>query len=497
MLTPEYYNYCTDDIVELYSRLDESIIRDITRRIIKTGKVTEGAKWQIAVEHSSGLLYDDIISMVAEYSDGSQAAVKAIFEDAGITSKNFDDEIYKMAGKNPIPLKSSPAMLQILTAGIIKTNGLIANLTKTTALTSQTAFINACALAEMQISSGAFDYNTAIRHAVDDAISQGTTVEYASGARRSLEAAIRTATMTGVSQTTGEISIANAIELGTYLMEITAHGGARPEHAKWQGKIVCIKGKKAGYLTLKEIGYGEVTGFKGANCKHDWFPFIEGISTRAYTRKRLKELENRTVTYDGKEIPQYEAEQMQRKMERDMRSTRCKAAGYDEAAKAAENNKLKEDFKTSFYDEAQKLKRQEKAYNNFCNQTGLPAQKDRLQTKPYNRSVSAKAVWGNRKAYEYDDLANELTSTRIKVDNKENVGTHIRSRALARNITVKDMRDALTSPLDVGKIRTDKSQQFVGERATVVINTETGKLVTTWPTSTNRAAKLKKRNDKQ
>lgn len=494
MLTPEYYNYCADDIVELYSKLDESITRDIARRIVKSGHLTEGAKWQLAVERESGLLYDDIIKKVAEYAETSESAVKSIFEDAGITSKSFDDEIYKSVGKKPVPLKTSRAMLQVLTAGIIKTNGLIENLTKTTALTSQTAFIQACALAEMEISSGAFDYNTAIRHAVDDAISQGSTVEYASGAKTTLEAAVRRAVMTGVSQTTGEISLANARELDTKLMEITAHGGARPEHAAWQGKIVCIDGKMKGYLTLKDIGYGTATGFKGVNCRHDWFPFVEGVSTRAYTEKQLKSYRDRTVKYNGNEIPQYEAEQMQRKMERDMRSTRCKAAGYDEAAKAAQDNKLKQDLKTDFYDSAQKLKRQEKVYNDFCKQTGLPGQKERLQTKPFNSSISQKAVWSNRKASEYNALNSVETANGIKVNE---IGSHIRSRAIARNESVEDIRNALTKPLDIGKIRADNSQQFIGEKVTVVINTKTGKLVTTWPTSSSRAEKLKERSNKR
>lgn len=392
MLTPEYYNYCADDIVELYARLDESIVRDIARRIVKEGKVTEGAKWQIAVERSAGLLYDDIISKVAEYSDSSQVAVKTIFEDAGLTSKDFDDEIYKMAGKNPVPLKMSPAMLQVLTAGITKTNGLIANLTQTTALTSQTVFINACALAEMQITSGAFDYNTAIRNAIEDAAEQGATVEYASGVKTSLEAAVRRAVMTGVSQTTGEISLANARELGTNLMEITAHGGARPEHAKWQGQLVCINGEKKGCWTLEGIGYKTAAGFKGINCRHDWFPFIEGISTRAYTEKQLKEYQDRTVLFNGQEIPQYEAEQMQRQMERQIRKDRRMLAGYDEAIESADNEDLKSALQNDFDYRSLKLKEHENKYKDFCKQTTLPSLNERLQTKGFGRSVSQKAV---------------------------------------------------------------------------------------------------------
>lgn len=397
MLTPEYYNYCADEIIELYSRLDEAITRDIARRIVKSGHITKSARWQINVEREAGLLYDDIIAKVAEYSETSEAAVKAVFEDAGITSKDFDDEIYKSAGKNPIPLKSSPAMMQVLTAGIIKTNGLISNLTKTTALSAQTAFIEACALAEMEITSGAFDYNTAIRHAVDDAISQGSMVEYASGAKTSLEAAIRRAVMTGVSQTTGEISLANARELGTDLMRITAHGGARPEHVQWQGQLVCISGKKKGCWTLEEIGYGEVTGFKGVNCRHDWYPYIKGISTNLYTKNYLDELIKRVVTYKGKKIPQYEAEQMQRKMERQIRKERCWLAGFDEAINAAENKELQEGLKEDFEILAFKMKEHEKEYMAFSKETGLRPQKERLQTKLFNRSISQKAVHAAKK----------------------------------------------------------------------------------------------------
>jgi hypothetical protein len=494
MLTPDYYFNCTDDIIEVYSKLDQSITRDIARRILKAGYVTEGAKWQIQVEREAGLLYDDIISSIAEYTETSESAVKALFEDAGITSKDFDDKIYKESGKTPIPLKSSQAMLQVLQAGIEKTNGLLSNLTKTTALTAQTAFIDACTLAEMEITSGAFDYNTAIRHAVESAISQGCYVEYASGARATLEAAVRRAVMTGVSQTTGEISLANAKEMDTDLMEITAHGGARPSHAVWQGQIVCISGKRSGYLTLSDIGYGEVTGFKGVNCRHDWYPFLEGVSTLAHTKKELEDLKNATVIYNGEEIPLYEAQQKQRAMERIIREERRKALGYEEAAKTATNKKLKEDLETNYYTCAQKIKQKEKIYDGFCNETGLTPQKDRLYKYGYNKSESQKVLVSNRNAQQYNKLVGVKTKTGISISE---VGTHIKSRALARQTTVEDIQDALTNPLQLGKIRTDKSQHFVGEKVTAVINTETGKLITTWPTSASRAKKLLKKSEQK
>lgn len=60
-----------------------------------------------------------------------------------------------------------------------------------------------------------------------------------------------------------------------------------------------------------------------------------------------------------------------------------------------------------------------------------------------------------------------------------------------REISVNDIKNALTIPLDTGKIRTDDTQQYIGEKATVAINVKTGKLTTGWRTSSKKANKLK------
>lgn len=491
MLTPEYYFYCSDEAVELYSKLDETITRDIVRRIMMNkGKITETAKWQIESELQAGMLYDDVVSRVAESSGTSKRVVKKAFRKAGIKSVDYDNKIYRDAGKTPRELSMSPSAMSVLNAGIAKTNGSLHNLTMTTALGAQRTFIDACAIAELQITSGAMDPNTAINEAIKSVAETGSYVEYPSGKRDKVEVAVRRAVMTGISQTTGEISLANAREMETDLMEISAHAGARPSHAEWQGQIVSISGDNTKYLSLSDIGYGDPGGFKGINCRHDWYPFIEGISTRAYTDKYLEELNNRTVMYNGEEIPQYEAEQRQRAMERQMRDERRKLAAYDEALKCTEDQKQKVDLETSFNDSSQKLKKYERIYNDFSEQTSLPTQKERLKTQEYDKSISEKVADVDKNAQEFDSLIGAKTPTGVTVNE---VGMHIRSRAIARGESASDILNALTNPLDNGKIRTDNSQQFIGEKSTVVINVKTGKLVTTWSTSSSKAEKLKKK----
>lgn len=73
-------------------------------------------------------------------------------------------------------------------------------------------------------------------------------------------------------------------------MEVTAHSGARPEHAEWQGKIYSRSGKSKKYPSLVKVtGYGTGPGLGGWNCRHSMFPYYEGMG-RVYTDEELEEL---------------------------------------------------------------------------------------------------------------------------------------------------------------------------------------------------------------
>lgn len=393
MLTPEQLSACTDDIVELYRQLDDSIVQKIVKAIAK-GTFTEGKADLVLRLQQSGKLYDDIVKEVAKYSGLSDEAVRVLFEDASVQSVSYDNKIYNEAGLDVVN-QMSPAALRVLEANIEKTGAFLTNLTKTTATTSQQAFISACTLAEMQIESGAMSYTEAVRQAIHSVIENGAEVLYPSGHRDKLDVAVRRAALTGVGQTTGEISRKNAEDLGCDLMEITAHFGARPSHAEWQGKIVSLSGRK-GYLSTSDIGYGTGTGFKGYNCRHDWFPFFEGISEKAYSDKELEQRKNETVTYDDKTMSRYDAEQKQRAMERQIRKERSKLVALDTAIKSTEDEELKTRLRNDFNNLSVKLKSHETKYKDFSYKTGLPPQKQRLQMYGFGRSVSQKAVHANK-----------------------------------------------------------------------------------------------------
>ena len=396
MLTPEQLAHCADDIVNLYAQLEEEIVRDIARRIAKTGTMTDTGIWQAQHMQELGTLHSEVLSSVAKYSDKTESELKKLFEDAGVTATEYDNEIYRQNGLNPKSLKVSDVQMQLLEAGFRKTQGNLSNLTLTTAVSSQTSFINACSLAELKASSGAFTPQQAIADAIKQVAQDGAYVIYPSGHRDRLDVAVRRNVMTGIGQTTGQICLSNAQELGCDLMEITAHAGARPSHAAWQGQIVSLSGQR-GYLSLSDIGYGTGDGFKGWNCRHDWYPYFEG-SSRMYSAKDLEELNAKNIEYpDGSMHTLYEAEQQQRAFERKIRATKRTLAARDEALNNLSDEELLQKLEKNFSHYSVKLKRQESELNSFCNKTGLLKDNSRSQAYGFGRSTAQKAVWRKKK----------------------------------------------------------------------------------------------------
>lgn len=249
-------------------------------------------------------------------------------------------------------------------------------------------------MAHMDATSGAFSSDDAARRALNALAAKGVgAITYPSGHVDNLDVVVLRATRTGVNQTAGEITRHNADELGCDLMELDAHVGARTgdggqdltNHSWWQGQIVSRSGRH-GYLSLSDIGYGDVRGFMGANCAHNWSMFWEGASVRSYTPERLAAINAATVSYNGEEILRYKATQMQRAQERKIRAEKraflvAKESGQKDAEKAA----------------AAKLAASRTKMKDFLSQTGLQQYQLRESVPGFGRSEAASATAQARK----------------------------------------------------------------------------------------------------
>jgi hypothetical protein len=366
MLTASAFDLISVPIVDIYEQFQQAVINDIARRLASLD-MTATAAWQMQRLIESGKVYETAISELSKITGKSETELHTLFAQAGVKSIGYDDRIYKAAGLNPLPISMSPAMTEVLLAGLDKTNGVMRNLTMTTALTGQEAFISAADTAYMEVTAGAFSYDQAIRMAIKDVAKQGLSVIQYGGRKEQLDVAMRRTVLTGVAQTTGQLQVNRAQEMDVDLVQTSAHAGSRPTHAVWQGRIFSRSGSSSKYPPFVEsTGYGKVDGLCGINCRHSFYPFFEGYSDNAYTAKDRKELADKTVKLNGDEVSQYEASQRQRQIEREIRNWKRQSSALEAAGK---DNSY----------ESGKVNEWQKSMRDFVSQTQLQRQRVREQ----------------------------------------------------------------------------------------------------------------------
>lgn len=392
-LQANYLQDVAEELVPLYAQLQTDILEDVARRIAKTGRITDTADWQMRKMREAGIVNRDATRRIARLSGETQRTITSVFDRACTKAITADDAIYKAAGLKLTPISASQSFRQIMLAGVDKTKGLFQNFTLTTANSAGQIYTTVMDRAYMQVTSGAFSFDEALRRAIKSLARDSiTSLTYdKSGSVSTAEAAARRSLLTGLNQTTAQLQLERARQLESDLVEVTAHLGARPSHAEWQGGIYSLSGKHPHYKNFyDETGYGSGDGLCGWNCYHSFFPFFEGLSKPTFSEMRSP---------TGKTNDQlYEESQLQRALERAIRASKREVAVLDAARSSSHDAELMDYLDSEFRRASVTLKARRLRLEEFLEETGRRADPIRILTPDFSRSTSSKAAWAARKA---------------------------------------------------------------------------------------------------
>lgn len=390
MLTPEFLHEAPEGLLELYRETEEAILADMARRISTYDFYIPAAQWQKRKLEAMGMFEAEINKRLAKLTGRSIQEIKELMKEAGMETIANDDRIHTMAGKKCPPLEASPSLIAVMNSGYRRTAKAFRNLTRSTAANASKQFSKILDQAYMQVISGAFDTETAIRNAIKALAEKGIeSVRYPSGRVDNIEVAARRAIVTGINQTAGDMQLARAEDVDSEYVETTAHAGARPEHEVWQGKVFKLHGEEPGYPNFYEAtGYGTGPGLCGYNCRHNFHPFYPGLSIPAYSDEMLAEYAAKDYLYNGKKYTEYEVSQMQRYYEGARRKWKREylmqeAVGLDTAESSVKMRSYME-----------KLKDLEE-------QTRMPSQHDRMIVAGFGKGEAGKSQWEARKYYQW------------------------------------------------------------------------------------------------
>lgn len=392
---PEVLDALPEDLAELYRALEDTLLDEICSRLKLAEKLNEVTVQDIRALRSHGIDLKDIEKAIRKTTGISEKKLKELLDDVVERNQKYYTELIDLAH---ITQPETLVSVEDTWAIYEQTKQTMRNLTRSmgflvdagrTMLPPAKAYQWALDNAVMQAQSGAISYNQAIKSAMKQLADSGLkVVDYESGRRDQIDVAARRAVMTAVNQLNRKYSEQSMDFLQTDLVQVEAHAGARDidgpngweNHKKWQGKLYrwaefakkYPNASKGEYPDFERTcGIGDVTGILGANCRHSWSAFVEGVMERTYTDKQLEHIDDGLgCTFEGKTYTAYEATQMQRRVERTIRNLKREKAAYKAAG-------LTEDEQAVNI----RLRRLNAKYKAFSEAAGLPEQWERTKVQ--------------------------------------------------------------------------------------------------------------------
>jgi len=399
MLSPEYIDTIPDYFVDLFQDLEAFVISDFAKKVAKAGTITSSAEWQAMRAKEIGMSMADLDKELKKVTKLSQKEIDGIVEEVAKTSLKNDSHLYESKNKLVPSLEDSETLQKYVQSAKEQTSGDLFNMTQSLGfarvingkieyLPTYEFYNKALDLAQFQVSTGILDYNKATQNAIKTIAESGLRwIDYESGVHNRIDVAVKRAVRTGVNQMSSKMNDYVVDDLGADYVEVTAHEGARPDHAEWQGRIFKVVGHDDKYPNLAEVtGLGTGGGLCGWNCRHNYYAFFPEFSTPTYSDKELKNIDNPPFEYKGKTYTHYEATQKQRQIETAIRKTENELIGYD----ASGNTKA---FDTASI----KLQRQKEAYRDFTKSANLKLQPERYEVNGFTRSIKRKSTIAGKK----------------------------------------------------------------------------------------------------
>lgn len=362
MLSRDTLDQIPDVIANRISGANEYMLKLLGSNIKRLGKITDKDVHRLEEMYRAGVDIADVEKEIAKRTKKAAEEVKALFDAYAAENLARAYDAYKYRGETYIPYAKNDYLQKFVESYSRRTANTLFNLSQTHALrifsAKQNKFVafadgykDAIDQAVTNTSLGVQDYQSAMRDTIKKVGENGIcTMEYESGYVRRLDSAVRMNVLEGVRQVNQGIEDQIGEDLGADGVEISAHGYCAPDHEDIQGKQMT----KAEYAKWDAAHAYPKRQIGKLNCHHFAFSVILGVQEPIHTPEELDEMKKKNAAgmdYEGKHYTMYQATQIQRQLETEIRKCQdvhimAQAAGDSELQRKMQNqiNLLKDKY---------------------------------------------------------------------------------------------------------------------------------------------------------
>lgn len=385
-------------LIDRINALNEDILETIGNRIKEIGEMTPTQVHQINQMLMYNTDIDRIIQKLAEVSGMNVNDIYSLFEYSAKTNQDFARQFYRARGISYIPYAQNKVLKDQVRAIAEITAREYANISRTSAigytikdLQGNVTFKDISSVykdtidkAILNVGQGKTTYQQEMRNAIKQIGQSGLkTLDYESGRSVRLDSAIRQNTLEGLRTLTNQIQQQFGEEFGADGVEVSHHINSAPDHIDTvDGKQFSLNGDRVVngklYKDFNTVNNSLDRQVSTLNCRHYIFSIVLGVNKPQYTDKQLEEDKKKNkegFDFEGKHYSNYEGEQLQRLIEREIR----KQKDIQILAKASGDKELTLQAQT-------KITQLTTKYKQLCNASGLPNQlKTRASIVGYKR----------------------------------------------------------------------------------------------------------------
>lgn len=325
MLTGQELEAAIERITKRLDEVNKLFIQKIAAQILKIGELNATSINRIIVMTEMGA---DIQEINRELSQATAMNIRDLFAiyQAALTDAYTDPRFKTVLDSSPLSPAENARITQLAQNVSTQTAQAMINLSNTTAVAEN--YKEAIDKAVTATSAGLTSYQEAARDIIRNMGSNGLQVQYESGYHRRLDTAVRQNIIDGVNQINQNASLAMGEALGFDAVELSAHAHSAPDHEPVQGRVFFkaeFEKMQAGQ-DFRDVDGNHYAGFRRPigewNCMHIAMGFSTQHSKRRYTDAQLKtwKVENaQGCTIDGKHYTIYQAQQLMRQLETQVR----------------------------------------------------------------------------------------------------------------------------------------------------------------------------------
>ena len=377
-----------------FNQYNTKVLEKLGEAIKKFDGVSPTTAHKIAQELKYGTDINDLTQELAELSGKSIKDIEEAFDIVAEENVAFAEVYAKAKNMEFVDYKDNEQLKRLVKGIAGETNATFKNLSKTRAIgfvlkdkngkktfkNLKDTYRDLIDEAVFNVETGVSDYQSAMRGVMKQLADSGVKVHeekvgYPSGYNRRIDSSVRQNVLTGVRQVNITTQKIVGRQFGADGVEISAHSPCAEDH-------LSIQGKQFSNAEFKKLNASLERPIGEYNCRHFVFSIVLGVNQPSYSDKMLNQMNRESqsiIEYEGKTYTAYEATQVQRKLETEIR----KQKDIQIMAKASGNKELVQESQ-------QKITQLTHKYKQLSDVSGLPTKMERMRVSGYRRTSVAK-----------------------------------------------------------------------------------------------------------